>query len=377
MRIAINTKILPFCNSDYYNKCVSSFIYELVKQYSNDCFLIITDNTEISHYKQTTNCKLQVIPSKSKQILSLKIWYDVKLAFAIKKFNADVILHVDSRCILGIKTPQIICFPHLSFLHHKESISNVALLMYKMNQKKWIKKSKAIIIFSEFTKTTIINKYKLNSNKFYKINLVSAQQNVFINTQEKETILNTYSEGNEYFLFIDNFNTEYYTIQLLKAFTLFKKRLQSDMKLILIADSKWSNNQLKEKLKNYKYKSDVLLLENLTDENIEKIMASAYAYLNPKMLCNIALNEIKLMQLKVPIACSNTGCLPEILINNSALFFDTNNEKDIAEQMMMLYKDENLRNNLITNGIAIANEFKVHNSINNIMELLVNTTKEY
>lgn len=377
MRIAINTKNLPFYNAGIYNKYVSSIINELVKQHTNYCFLIITDNAEISHFVQSNNCKIQVVPSNSKQILSLKLWYDVKLAFAIKKFNADVILHVDSRCILGINTPQIICLPHLSFLHHKESISNAALLMYKMYQKKWIKKAKAIIIYSEFTKTTIQNKYKLNGNKFYKIDLVEDQQKIFIDRKEKETLLNKYSDGNEYFLFIDNFNTDYYTIQLLKAFTLFKKRLQSDMKLILIADSHLVKNKVKEKLKNYKYKTDVLLLENLTGENIETIMAAAYAYLNPKMLCNVAFNEIKLMQLKVPIACSNTGCLPEKLINNSALFFDTNNEKDIAEQMMMLYKDENLRNNLITNGTKIANELSVQKSINSIMELLENTTKEY
>ncbi|HNL83559.1 MAG TPA: hypothetical protein PKG56_09210, partial [Chitinophagaceae bacterium] len=71
----------------------------------------------------------------------------------------------------------------------------------------------------------------------------------------------------------------------------------------------------------------------------------------------------------VPIACSNTGCLAE-LFNNVALFFDTNNEKNIAEQMMMLYKDEGLRNNLIENGIKKAQEFNWDKSINETITII-------
>ncbi|MBA3673452.1 MAG: hypothetical protein H0W75_00590 [Chitinophagaceae bacterium] len=48
----------------------------------------------------------------------------------------------------------------------------------------------------------------------------------------------------------------------------------------------------------------------------------------------------------VPVIAGNTGVVPEIC-NNSALYFNYNEYKDIADKMMLIYKDENLRKQLI------------------------------
>lgn len=376
MRIAINTKLLLHNYAGIYYKYMQLVITNLVNSCSNYQFLIITDNTEVIKINESSNCTKTVIPLNSKQTLAINFWYNLKLAVAVKKFKADIILHFDSRCIAGIKTPQIICFSHLLFISQKESLSRAFLLMYSINQKKWIKNAKAVIVFSQFTKKVLENKYKLNGNKFCKINFGITAQTLMLNHPDKETLQNKYADGSEYFLCIDYFNTEQDAIQLLKAFTIFKKRLQSGMKLIIAVETT-INNAVKEKLKNYKFKADVVLIENVEEEELQKIQASAYAYFSPKMHSNFAFREIEVMQQKIPIACSNTGCLPEIFTGDSALFFDTNDEKTIAEQMMMLYKDENLRNNLIIKGSERMNEFCRQNEVNQIIQLLQNTTKEY
>ena len=60
-----------------------------------------------------------------------------------------------------------------------------------------------------------------------------------INEQEKEAIKNKYSEGKEFFLFNSIFPGQEDFIDLLKSFSHFKKRQQSNFKLLLIASIKF------------------------------------------------------------------------------------------------------------------------------------------
>ena len=42
------------------------------------------------------------------------------------------------------------------------------------------------------------------------------------------------------------------------------------------------------------------------------------------------------------------------IAEDGALYADANNPQDIAEKMMLIYKDENLRNSLVAKGKTIA-----------------------
>lgn len=368
MRIVINTKMLPFNNTCIYRNYMQVMINKLVSRYKHFQFYIITEDENNFEITEAENCIVKIISLKSTNSIALSYWYNIKLATFIKKVKPSIVWHLDSRCIVGLKTPQIITIAHLSFLYQTNNLSNTARIMYSLYQKKWIQKASATITFSLFTQKAIFENYRINNKVEFISPVISSTYNP-ITYVEKEKIQQTLTGDEEYFLYFGSFNTQHYLVQLLKAFTLFKKRLQSSMKLVLIADAFSNTTILKEKLKTYKFKEDVLLIENASEELLQKITSAAYAFIYTYEHTSIAFNALQAMQAGVPIACSNTGCLAE-LFNNVALFFDTNNEKNIAEQMMMLYKDEGLRNNLIENGIKKAQEFNWDKSINETITII-------
>jgi glycosyltransferase involved in cell wall biosynthesis len=58
----------------------------------------------------------------------------------------------------------------------------------------------------------------------------------------------------------------------------------------------------------------------------------------------------------------SAGGAAEEIAGDAAIYIDAEDYTDIAEQMMRIYKDEALRNRLIEDGRAIANDYTLEKS---------------
>lgn len=133
---------------------------------------------------------------------------------------------------------------------------------------------------------------------------------------------------------------------LLKAFSIFKKWQQSNMKLLIIVNNK-NATILSKLISNYKYRSDVQTIEN-SHTKINEIRFSAYAaiFLNTKGL--FSMKAMSFLENEIPIFMATEESY-NFSFEKCSLFF-YNNEQSIAENLILLYKDEMLRNRLIENG---------------------------
>jgi glycosyltransferase involved in cell wall biosynthesis len=95
--------------------------------------------------------------------------------------------------------------------------------------------------------------------------------------EEKEKIKEEYAGGTEYFLFTGDIYPPDHLITLLKAFSYFKKWQQSNMKLIMAGPANRKTEKLKEKLATYKYREDVIIIENPDPQTIQELTGAAYA----------------------------------------------------------------------------------------------------
>ena len=124
--------------------------------------------------------------------------------------------------------------------------------------------------------------------------------------------------------------------------------------LLLVAGN--ADEPFKKELKSYKFRNDVKLLENLTKEELAKITAAAYAMVFPVLYTDFALAPLQAMQCGVPVVAVNTGALPSIC-GNAALYADPNNFTGIAENMMLVFKDEDKAAELVKAGKALLQQY--------------------
>ena len=69
----------------------------------------------------------------------------------------------------------------------------------------------------------------------------------------------------------------------------------------------------------------------------------------PVFYDSLAIAPLQAMQCEVPVVSSNTGALRE-LCGDAALYFNPEDFKDMAEKMMLVFKDENKAKELVRAG---------------------------
>jgi glycosyltransferase involved in cell wall biosynthesis len=97
----------------------------------------------------------------------------------------------------------------------------------------------------------------------------------------EESIKTQYTAGKSFFLYVGMLGESGGLLDLLKAFSIFKKWQQSNMQLVLTGYTNRETAALAEKLETYKYRQDVVLLENLPLEETARLVAAAYTVLYP------------------------------------------------------------------------------------------------
>jgi len=356
MKIAVNTIFLQKDHLEGYGYFVQEIFCRLAKKYPEHEFIFIFDRPFDQKFIFSSNVKPVIVTPTARHALSFKYWYDVKLPMALRSIKPDVLIQPYGFCSLTTKVPQLLVLHDLAFKHFPEFIPKHHLYYYRAFTKKFLDKAKKIATVSEFSKNDMIQQYKIAPGK---INVVfSAAKNIFqsIGISDQQKIKEKYSDGNEYFLFTGGIHPRKNLITLLKAFSLFKKWQRSNMKLLVAGRLAWQYDTVLEKLKTYKYRDDVVLLNYLPEDELANITASAYAMVFPSLFEGFGVPVIEAMQCAVPVITSNTSSLPEIA-GSAALYADPNNADAIAKEMLQLYKDETLRSKLIEAGIQQARKF--------------------
>jgi glycosyltransferase involved in cell wall biosynthesis len=200
-------------------------------------------------------------------------------------------------------------------------------------------------VLSDFSKNKIIDDLKIDTGK---IDVVYTGVGEFkpIIFMEREKIKEQYSQGNEYFLvWRDCYNQKNLYI-ILKAFSGFKKWQKSSMQLLIVAISSLRQEDL-QMLSLFKYAEDVKILKDSTE--LPGITASAYAVVDFSYNESFGVHCLEAMKCHVPVITYHDGAIPEICAD-AALYTAPGEYNGLAEKMMMIFKDEKLRDELIEKG---------------------------
>jgi len=156
---------------------------------------------------------------------------------------------------------------------------------------------------------------------------------------ETESIKTQYTGGRSFFLFTGDIAEQHQLIELLKAFSAFKKWQQSNMQLVIAGSSTAWTPVLEEKIMTYKYKQDIVLLKNISNEEIAKLVAACYAIVCP---CATVVFPFALLwgvqSNKAVIATDNA--VNRQLTNDAAWVQPGHTEEGFAKAMILLFKDE-------------------------------------
>jgi glycosyltransferase involved in cell wall biosynthesis len=356
MRIAVNTRFLLKDNLEGVGYFIEATLRRMVQDHPEDRFLFIFDRPHHPDFLFASNCSAVVIGPPARHPLLWWWWYNYKLPQVVKQFGADVLVSPDGFCSLRTKIPQCLVVHDLSFIHYPQFMPKSHRRFYKKFTPKFLRQARVIATVSAFSKEDIMQQYNIQPHKIKVV--YSAARPIFQPSgwEEKKQVREQYTGGKEYFLYVGAVHPRKNLVNLLKGFSAFKKRMQSNMKLIIAGRMAWMNDEFTALLQTFKFRNDVQLLGYLPEEDIRALTAAAYAVVYPSYFEGFGVPIVEAMQSGVPVISSNAASLPEIG-GNAALYADPDDPEAIGDQMMLVYKDETLRGQMIARGLQQATLF--------------------
>jgi glycosyltransferase involved in cell wall biosynthesis len=349
MIIAVNTRL----NNETQPQGFEDFLFELLNQvterFPRHRFIFIADSPFDEKRIFTKNVIPIITGPKVSNNLRLQYWFNYRIPALLRKHKADVFVSLEGICSLRTKLPQCLLLSHPGFLNYPQSLKKSQVRFYKKFTPAYLAKAKSMAAVSAFSRSLIASRYNLNIDKIMVINPVVDKVFSPLNWEAQELIKEKYTGGKAYFLYSGNINQHSNIINLLKAFTFFKKRQKSNMMLLIAGNA---DEIFKKELKTYKLRNEVKLLEDPDKAELAKITASAYALVYPVLYNDLALPALQAQHCHIPVVISGTGALRSVF-GQSAFYIDPESHEDIAEKMMLVYKDEKKTKEMIKAGIEL------------------------
>lgn len=376
MRIAVNAIFLQKDQLEGYGHFANEVLSRIVKAHPQHEFFFLFDRPYDQKFIYASNVTPLIVQPAARHPLAFKWWYDVKAPLALRRYKPDVWLQPYGFCSLSSSIPQVLIVHDLAFLHHPDFIPWYHRLYYRFFTPDFLHKAKRIITVSNYSRKDIIHNYQVTEQS---VTVVPGAANSGfrpLSFEEKETVKELYSDGREYFLFTGGIHPRKNLMNLLKAFSLFKKWQHSNMKLLVAGRLAWQYHAVVDKLKTYKYRDDVVMLGYLPDEALAKITASAYAMVYPSFFEGFGLPIVEAMQCGVPVITSDTSSMPEVG-GTAARYASPGDPDAIAKEMLNLYRNEGLRSAIIEAGLAHASTYNWDNTASAIWEELCKAAKPH
>jgi glycosyltransferase involved in cell wall biosynthesis len=148
------------------------------------------------------------------------------------------------------------------------------------------------------------------------------------------------------------------------------------MKLVIVGEKYYWTSEIKRVYLNMNHKDDVIFTGRLSTEDLKNVLGSAFAMTYVPYFEGFGIPILEAMSCDVPVITSNVTSMPEVA-QGAALLVDPFSVESIANAMLYLYKDEDMRNNLIEKGRKRKLDFSWDKTANSLWESIEKAVKEY
>ena len=348
MKILINTRFLKKNKLEGIGWFTYQTIFHWFSQYSEHQFVLVSDD-DMNGFDFPENVKkIKCLPPARHPFLYY-IWFEWSLPRILKKEKPDVFVSMDGFLSLKSDVKSVMVLHDIAWKHNKNHVAYLTQKFYEFFVPKYCHKAKAIATVSEYSKQDISKSFKLSENKIHVVYNGSNPMYKPLGAVEINQVRNKLTNGKPYFIYLGSIHPRKNIPNLLKAFDLFKKQSNSDMKLVLVGRMAWKNKALNELIPSLEHKDDLVFTGYMSDEQLAETIAAAHALTYLSLFEGFGIPILEAMYSDVPSICSDRTSMPEVC-GKAGLMADPTDIDMIAQKMKLLASDNQLRNELIKEG---------------------------
>ncbi|MCX5803915.1 MAG: glycosyltransferase family 1 protein [Proteobacteria bacterium] len=216
---------------------------------------------------------------------------------------------------------------------------------------KEIYKSHIIISPSEFIKKEVLDKLTFPEERVVTIH--HGIDHAVFNQNHTDYAGQNSLRGNikklgNYLLFVGTIQPRKNLKGLIHAYTLLPAPFQKDFKLLLVGFEGWNHKDINETIMKNK---NIHVFDSVSNnDELAELYRSASLFVFPSFYEGFGFPPLEAMACGCPVVVSNTSSLPEVC-GDAAYYIDSHNVESIANGILRVTEDENLRKKLIQKGL--------------------------
>ncbi len=240
---------------------------------------------------------------------------------------------------------------------------------YKLTIRSAVMRATKIIAVSEATKQDILATFHIPNSKIQVI-YEGVKPNFFAQAPEEKIsdVKKTYGISKPYILFVGVWRQYKNLPRLALAFDILKEKYKQDIQLVLAGKIDPFYPEIKNQVFGVKNYQDIKALNYVPDEALFALYQGARAFILPSLVEGFGLIAIEAQASGVPVIASQIPVLKEVL-RDSALYFDPQNEQDMADKINALLSKNELAQGLIQAGRENATRFTWSKSAEKTLEI--------
>lgn len=341
-----------------------------VKQYPDISFIWIS-RTPVAHPQAHANLQYQSLPMSSANRLLWKYWQDITLPTFLKKAGVDLLVQAEGLLSGRVSIPQWVIAPTPSDTVPQNGFKPGYCRSFQ-NQllKQYGSLAQGVFCLSNIAAKEITQYMGHPEVPVYPLLPVATPIETGTES-EKTATRDRLTEGWDYFLYYGPLHHQSELVNLLKGFSLFKKWQRSSLKLVLLASEPTQDTAFLSSLQSYKYRTDVVVLEDPSADLFREVVAAAYAAFLPYSYIPDYEPVLQMMQAGIPMVTAASPAIID-LMEDAVAMVRPNLPEDLSEKMIRLYKNESDRAEFIQKGRERSAHFTVEQQARQFWNLLLN-----
>ncbi|MBS2910799.1 glycosyltransferase family 4 protein [Klebsiella pneumoniae] len=291
------------------------------------------------------------------------LWEQVDLPLYLRSRNGEILLNLCNTAPLSYSN-KVIVLHDITYLRFPQSYSWAFRFFYKILTPKIIKKSLHVFTVSEFSKRELKEIYGINESNISVIK--NAVQSNFEHCDNEDESVR--EKKDKYFLAVSSPAYHKNFARLVSAFVKFSKLYGYDINLKIVGKAETNFKSISSDFN----QDCVQYVGRVSDEELISLYKNALAFVFPSIYEGFGIPPLEAQACNCPVISSNSASMPEVL-QNSALYFDPENENELITCLNNIIINPELRDELIFLGRKNIERYSWSDSaikLNNIIDTL-------
>ena len=358
-RIGFDAKRL-FHNGTGLGNYSRSLVRSLKSYFPDNSYILFTPSVTYSDESFFFTQDFETVTSG--MFTSKAVWRTRLILNALLEHDIDIFHGLSHELPIGIEKTKIKSVVTIHDLIYKLFPKDFPFIDKKIYDAKWknaCTNANAIIATSEATKQDIIQYFNINPHKIHVVyqtcSDIFSQQ---YTKKEKEETLEKCGFPRNYMLYVGAIMDRKNVIALAQAYNMIREKI--DIPLVIVGKGREYYKQLLAYIEKNNLQEKILLRSDIGNDILPIIYQSAEIFLYPSKYEGFGIPVLEAFKSGTPIILSNTSSLPEVA-GNAGYYVDPYKVESIAQAMLDLHENANLRNHLINEGFEREKEFTLEN----------------